>query len=241
MFRVKKIISLFLAVLCITVMFAGCKIEVPAKVSSQAQSELFGTAESDSMLSQPESDPSSVANSSPAASASKTQSAVSKTGSSKSASSKAAASVAVSKASSSSAPTQSSAPADNKKYCTLMISCETILNHMNELDPATKSIIPANGILYAKQKLEFKDGDTVFDVLKHEKDAGHLKFEYQGSSAYNSVYIQSIEGLGQTLSESGWMYRVNSTYKNVGCTCVKLKNNDQIEWHYTCSTGRDLR
>jgi hypothetical protein len=49
-------------------------------------------------------------------------------------------------------------------------------------------------------------------------------------------------GLGRTLSESGWMYRINTTFKNAGCnsTAAKLKNGDIIEWHYTCRTGRDL-
>ena len=238
MFHIRKNISLLLAVLCIAVMFAGCKIELPAQVSSQTQSELSSAAENSASLSQPESEVSSAANSS--ASSSKAASAVSKTASSKQASSmpissKPAARTAVPKASS------SSAPAENKPLtCTLMISCETLLNHMNQLNKAEKSIIPASGILYQKQIIEFRDGETVFDVLKHERDAGHLRFEYQETPAYNSVYLTSIDGLGRTLSTSGWTYRVNTTFIPAGCSAVKLHNGDIIEWHYTCNTGRDL-
>lgn len=238
--RIKKIIAPVLAVLCITAMLAGCKIEVPAKVSSQAQSEFTGTTESDSLLSQPESEAASSANF--AASSGKTQSAVSKTASSKPAATEST------KAGNSTAPVssakpagQSSAPVQNKKLtCTLMVSCKTILNHLNELDPSMKSFIQTNhadGILYHKQTIEFQDGETVFDVMKRELKSGHLQFDYQDTPAYHSIYIISIGGLGRTLNQSGWMFRVNTAFPQISCSAVKLHNGDRVEWHYSCEKG----
>ena len=37
------------------------------------------------------------------------------------------------------------------------------------------------------------------------------------------------------------MYCVNGEYPNVGCSDYKIKDGDNIEWHYTCDLGEDLK
>ena len=39
---------------------------------------------------------------------------------------------------------------------------------------------------------------------------------------------------------SGWMYRVNGVFPDVGCGEYQLSDDDRIEWLYTCDLGRDL-
>lgn len=234
MFRIKKAVSLLLVILCMASMLAGCKIELPSKVTSQAQSSsVVSAADNSASLSQSEN--SSVHS---AVSSSKPESAGSQIiASSKSTTSKSTTS------SHATVKPQSTAPIQNKQLtCTLLISCKTLLNHMNELDQGTKSILPKDGIIYAKHTVEMKDGETVFDVLLCETRASKILFDFQTTPAYNSKYITQIGGLGHisTLNDSGWMYRVNGKFLQAGCSAVKLKSGDSIEWHYTCDTGRDL-
>ena len=39
---------------------------------------------------------------------------------------------------------------------------------------------------------------------------------------------------------SGWMYRVNGEFPDVGCGAYQLRDGDVIEWLYTREIGRDL-
>ena len=59
---------------------------------------------------------------------------------------------------------------------------------------------------------------------------------------YNTAYIEGIANLYEfDCGElSGWMYRVNGEFPNVGCSLYKLKDGDTVEWVYTCDLGRDV-
>lgn len=236
--KIKKYIPLLLALLCIAGMLTGCKIEMPNQTTSHLQ-----VSEAVNGSSLPESTMNSAASSQiDSASSANSEAASSAVSSSKDSDSAGSTSqVTKSDGSSVSGSPKSSSPLQNTQAtCTLYIDCKTLLSHLNEVDAGTKSIVPKDGVIYSAHTVTFKSGETVFNVLNREMKANGIKFNFQSSGAYNSVYVTEIGGIGQTLSQSGWMYRVNGKYINLGCSLVKLKNGDRVEWHYTCENGRDL-
>ena len=140
------------------------------------------------------------------------------------------------------ASTDAKTDTKSEHTCTLTVTCETILNHMEDLAAGKESMIPSDGIIYANQEVTFAEGETVFDVLKREMKDNQIQMEYTSVLAYGSDYIEAINNLyefdcGQN---SGWKYSVNGTYPNYGCSQYELKDQDVIQWAYTCELGKDL-
>ena len=126
--------------------------------------------------------------------------------------------------------------------CTLYVECSTILNNMSELTEGKESLVPADGVIYAKQTVTFHEGESVFDVLLREMQNNRIHMEYVMTAMYNSNYIEGINNLYEKDCGrwSGWMYCVNGWYPNYGCSRYQVQEGDEIEWHYTCDLGRDL-
>lgn len=126
--------------------------------------------------------------------------------------------------------------------CTLSISCETILNNMQNLNSSKINYVPSNGIIYGERTVIFNEGESVFDVLLRETKRNRIHMSFRNTPAYSSNYIEGINNLYEfDCGElSGWMYNVNGWYPNYGCSRYQLKNGDKIEWKYTCDLGRDL-
>lgn len=121
-------------------------------------------------------------------------------------------------------------------YCTLTIRCDTILNNMGELTEGKNAYVPKNGCILAKSKLKFKEGETVFDVLKRACSIAGIQLEYSWTPMYGSYYIEGINNLYEfdCGNESGWMYRVNGWFPNYGCSSYTLKDGDAISFDFTC-------
>ena len=132
---------------------------------------------------------------------------------------------------------------DKKMSCTLTIRCDTILKNIDFLDEAKKSLIPPDGIILAKKKVVFYEGESAFDVLLRETHSNNIHMEYVNTPIYNSAYIEGIHNLYEfDCGElSGWMYSVNGWFPNYGCSRYALKEGDNIEWVYTCNLGRDVK
>ena len=67
-------------------------------------------------------------------------------------------------------------------------------------------------------------------------------FEFEGSAINKSVYVEGIGNLYEFDGGdmSGWMYRVNGVFANVGCSEYIIKAGDKIEFVYTCNFGKDI-
>ncbi|MGL4848637.1 MAG: DUF4430 domain-containing protein [Clostridium sp.] len=100
--------------------------------------------------------------------------------------------------------------------------------------------IPANGVLLGEQKVEIKEGETVFDILMKVIQKTKLHMEYTGGGS--AIYIEGIDNLYEfdCGKFSGWMYSVNGVYPNYGVGAYKVKDGDKITFNYTCDLGRDL-
>jgi len=131
---------------------------------------------------------------------------------------------------------------DNKLHCFLSVSCKTILSNMSKLAPEKHSLIPADGVIFAKKEVEFFQGESVFDVLKREMVANKIHFEFSTTPAYNSSYIEGINNLYEfdCGDLSGWIYTVNGKTPNYGSSSYQLSDGDNVEILYSCDMGRDV-
>lgn len=132
-------------------------------------------------------------------------------------------------------------PASYQK-CTISIACNTILNNMPMLDKSKKSIVPADGWILKTVTVEFTTGETVFEVLERVTKKYGIQLEYSYTPMYGSYYIEGIYNLYEfdCGNLSGWMYSVNGSFPNFGCSRYVLKDGDVIEWVYTCDLGADV-
>lgn len=129
-----------------------------------------------------------------------------------------------------------------KLTCTLSIRCDTILDNMDHFNQDKLSVLPADGVVFPAQTVEFSEGESVFDVLLRVTRYNRIHMEFRPTPIYNSNYICGIQNLYEfDCGElSGWMYAVNGWYPNYGCSRYLLKDGDSIEWNFTCDLGRDL-
>lgn len=127
-------------------------------------------------------------------------------------------------------------PESTTEYVYVSIDCKTILNNMNDLPEQYKQYVPSNGIILSSKKVKLSEGDTVFDIITKVTKMNKIQM------SQSSGYIQSIHNLPEKLfnGSGGWMYGVNGSYADRGSKEYKLKNNDKVEWRYTCYIG-DLK
>ncbi len=144
------------------------------------------------------------------------------------------------------AATKTTKPVETTKVkhtCTITIRCDTILNNMDNLDPAKAPYVPDNGVILREITVEFEEGETVFDVLNKVCKQYNIPIEYSWTPMYDSYYIEGINNLYEfdCGSESGWMYKVNGWFPNYGCSSYYLTGGEKIVWCYTCNgLGEDV-
>lgn len=127
-------------------------------------------------------------------------------------------------------------------YVTITIRCDTILDNMDELNPAKAEFVPADGVILPALRVYFYEGETAFDVLVRVCEIYDIQLEYSWS-VYGSYYIEGIHNLYEfdCGSESGWMYKVDGWFPNYGCSAYTLTDGQTIEWLYTChGYGTDI-
>lgn len=132
---------------------------------------------------------------------------------------------------------------NQQKYVTIEIRCDTILNNMGNLTGGKEAYVPSNGVILSTSKIEFTEGETVFDVLQRACSRAGIQLEYRYTPLYGSYYIEGINQLYEfdCGDESGWMYKVNGWFPNYGCSSYTLKEGDVIVWCYTCNgLGADV-
>ena len=118
---------------------------------------------------------------------------------------------------------------------TLSIRCDTI----KELEKKNNAV-PDNCVILDTREFTASSGDTVYDVLQTAARTYRILVDNQGSDG--AAYIAGIDGLYEfDYGElSGWMYRVNGTFPDVGCQSYTVREGDRIEWLYTTNIGKDL-
>lgn len=131
---------------------------------------------------------------------------------------------------------------DRELTCTLSVRCDSILNNISWLDEDKVSLVPKNGVIFAEQTVTFYEGESVFNLLVREMKRNKIHLEFENTPIYNSAYIEGIGNIYEfDCGElSGWMYKVNGWFPDYGCSRYQLKQNDRVEWVYTCNLGADV-
>ena len=131
---------------------------------------------------------------------------------------------------------------DQALTCTLTVRCDSILAHMDWLDPEKAELVPADGVLFPTATVTFYEGESVFHVLQREMKKAGIHLEFTNTPIYNSAYIEGIGNLYEyDCGElSGWMYQVNGWFPNYGCSRYPLQAGDNVQWVYTCDLGLDV-
>lgn len=126
--------------------------------------------------------------------------------------------------------------------CTLSISCATLLDNMDWLDPEKAELVPEDGWVLTPTEVAFDEGESVFDVLQRTCRQNKIHMEFSNTPMYDSAYIEGIHNLYEfDCGElSGWMYQVNGWFPNYGCSRYALHDGDVVEWKYTCDLGVDV-
>ncbi|SMC90145.1 DUF4430 domain-containing protein [Papillibacter cinnamivorans] len=141
-------------------------------------------------------------------------------------------------------PSPSSQEPDEEKelFCTLSVSCGTILDNLESFSKDKLEILPEDGILFPTQTVQFYEGETVFNVLQREMKKHGIHMEFSSVPLYNSNYIEGIGNIYEfDCGElSGWVYRVNGKFPGYGCSQYALEDGDTVEWLYTCDQGKDV-
>lgn len=129
---------------------------------------------------------------------------------------------------------------ENLCTVTVAIHCDTaVANGMTE-EENWKGILPEDGCILPDTQVEIPEGTTVFEVLIKVRDTCGIQMEYSGGKG-----MEYIEGIGHLYEFdggrwSGWMFRVNGEYPDVGCGKYTVRDGDVICWDYTCDLGLDL-
>lgn len=131
---------------------------------------------------------------------------------------------------------------DEAYTCILSVRCDTILENIDWLNPEKVELVPEDGVIFHQTKVTFYKGESVFNVLQREMKKAKIHMEFENTPIYNSAYIEGINNLYEfDCGElSGWMYKVNDWFPNYGCSRYQLKENDIVEWVYTCDLGVDV-
>jgi len=141
-------------------------------------------------------------------------------------------------------PDAASAPVQEPEgdTVTMSISCASILEHMDSLDPDKTELIPEDGWILEPVTLPLEEGESVFDLLLRVTREKKIHMEYSEAPLYGSAYIEGIHNLYEfdCGEVSGWMYSVNGWYPNYGCSGYKLEPGDVVEWRFTCDGGEDI-
>ena len=140
-------------------------------------------------------------------------------------------------------PTTTEQTSEDTVYtCTISINCSNILSNWDIFDKTKASCVPSDGWILREMTVEFKKGQTVFDVLKNVTRTRAIQMEYSFTALYGSYYIEGINNLYEfDCGElSGWEYCVNGKFPAFGCSKYVLKDGDKIEWKYTCDLGADV-
>ena len=126
--------------------------------------------------------------------------------------------------------------------CIFYIECKTILNNRDNLKESKKDFLPADGVILKKTTVTFREGETVFDVLKRVCKENNIQMESSYTPGYDNYYIEGINQIYEKDcgTKSGWMYSVNGIFPNYGCSNYMLENGDAVEWRYTCDLGEDV-
>lgn len=123
---------------------------------------------------------------------------------------------------------------DGEFKAIISIRCDDVYKMLDKLDSGLNDEkYLRGGEILTETEVSFKEGETVYDVLRRATSQNEIQMETSGSSY--GVYVEGINYLYQFScgEQSGWVYYVNGEYAQVSCSAYKLSDGDKIEWKYS--------
>lgn len=119
--------------------------------------------------------------------------------------------------------------------CTISITCEAVLEHMDAMEPAKAELVPAGGSILSATTVMVTEGESVYDVLRRVCTNAGIPLDASITPGYGSAYVRGIQNIYEfdCGSLSGWKYRVNGVVPNYGCSSYILQEGDNIQFYFT--------
>lgn len=238
MLKIKRKLSLALAVILIISIFAGCSAQkaetdsikddttITQTVSAETEQTSQKGNESETTDKQVEDTTDKTAESNSASSASKEKEKEKTTSKSSS-----AAKTTQKKTTPTTAKTTKK-PESTVSTCTLTIECTAVLDNMSSLKAGHEKYVPDDGYILSNKKMTVSKGDTVYDVLKEACSENGIRLTASNSTF--GIYVSGINNIDEKDcgKNSGWTYWVNGNMPMVTCGKYTVNNGDEIKFSY---------
>lgn len=238
MLKIKRKLSLALAVILIISIFAGCSVQkaetdsikddttITQTVSAETEQTSQKGNESETTDKQFEDTTDKTTQSNSASSASKEKEKEKTTSKSSS-----AAKTTQKKTTPTTAKTTKK-PESTVSTCTLTIECTAVLDNMSSLKAGHEKYIPDDGYILSNKKMTVSKGDTVYDVLKEACSENGIRLTASNSTF--GIYVSGINNIDEKDcgKNSGWTYWVNGNMPMVTCGKYTVNNGDEIKFSY---------
>ena len=79
-------------------------------------------------------------------------------------------------------------------------------------------------------------------MTSQSKKDNNIHIDYVKNNMFNSAYVKGVGNIYEfdCGGMSGWLYKINGERMSVGSSQYILKENDKIEFYYTCNYSKDL-
>lgn len=123
-------------------------------------------------------------------------------------------------------------PESTVSTCTLTIECTAVLDNMSSLKAGHEKYIPDDGYILSNKKMTVSKGDTVYDVLKEACSENGIRLTASNSTF--GIYVSGINNIDEKDcgKNSGWTYWVNGNMPMVTCGKYTVNNGDEIKFSY---------
>lgn len=126
--------------------------------------------------------------------------------------------------------------------CKISIVCHTAAQQKEagKLKDSVSEIVPDDGVILKEKTVKIHEGDTSLDVLQDVTRKEEIQMSTKGTGEF--AYVEGIHNLYEFHcgKKSGWMFRINGKFPDVGAAKYFVKDKDVIVWEYTCNGGKDL-
>lgn len=238
MLKIKRKLSLALAVILIISIFAGCSAQkeetdstkddttITQTVSAETEQTPQKGNESKTTDKQVENTTDKTTESNSASAASKEKEKEKTTSKSSS-----AAKTTQKKTTPTTAKTTKK-PESTVSTCTLTIECTAVLDNMSSLKAGHEKYVPDDGYILSNKKMTVSKGDTVYDVLKEACSENGIRLTASNSTF--GIYVSGINNIDEKDcgKNSGWTYWVNGNMPMVACGKYTVNNGDEIKFSY---------
>lgn len=238
MLKIKRKLSLALAVILIISIFAGCSAQKAETDSTKGDTTITQTVsaeteqtsqkgnESETTDKQDENTTDKTTQSNSASSASKEKKKEQTTSKSSG-----AAKTTQKKTTQTTAKTTKK-PESTVSTCTLTIECTAVLDNMSSLKAGHEKYVPDDGYILSNKKMTVSKGDTVYDVLKEACSENGIRLTASNSTF--GIYVSGINNIDEKDcgKNSGWTYWVNGSMPMVTCGKYTVNNGDEIKFSY---------